>query len=66
MLDADAPALFGATEDDVAERFVFAGNRPLIDRVSVHGIERVLGGRHVFREPFAAGFRLAMMQLLTD
>lgn len=65
VLDADAPALFGATEDDVAERFVFAGNRPLIDRVSVHGVERVLGGRHVFREPFAAGFRLAMMQLLT-
>jgi formimidoylglutamate deiminase len=66
VLDADAPALFGATESDVAERFVFAGNRPLIDRVCVHGIDRVLGGRHVFREPFAAGFRLAMTQLLAD
>ncbi len=66
VLDADAPALFGATESDVAERFVFAGNRPLIDRVCVHGIDRVLGGRHVFRDPFAAGFRLAMTQLLAD
>jgi formimidoylglutamate deiminase len=66
VLDAEAPVLFGATHDDVAERFVFAGNRPLIERVSVHGIDRVLGGRHVFREPFAAGFRLAMMQLLEE
>ncbi|MFZ9348546.1 MAG: formimidoylglutamate deiminase [Arenimonas sp.] len=66
VLDAEAPVLFGATDADVVERFVFAGNRPLIDRVRVHGIDRVVGGRHVFREPFAAGFRLAMKQLLAD
>lgn len=62
--DAEAPALFGATEDDFAERVIFAGNRPLIRRVTANGIVRVADGRHVFREPFEAGYKLALRQLL--
>lgn len=63
-LDAEAPALLQASEDDVAGRFVFAGNRPLVRRVRSYGVDRVLEGRHIFREPFYAGYRLAMQQLL--
>jgi formimidoylglutamate deiminase len=66
VLDSDVPAMFGATADDMAERFVFAGNRPMIKEVSAFGIVRVQGGRHLFREPFEAGFKLAMQQLLTE
>jgi formimidoylglutamate deiminase len=63
-LDGNAPALFGAGAEDLAERFIFAGNRPLIQRVSAHGVERVTGGEHVFRRPFEAAYKLAMGQLL--
>jgi formimidoylglutamate deiminase len=63
-LDGNAPALFGATAEDLANRFIFAGNRPLIRRVTAHGIERVINGEHVFRRPFEAAYRLAMDQLL--
>ena len=63
-LDGNAPALFGASAQDLASRFIFAGNRPLIRRVTAHGIERVINGEHVFRRPFEAAYRLAMDQLL--
>ncbi len=63
-LDGNAPALFGASAEDLASRFIFAGNRPLIRRVTAHGIERVINGEHVFRRPFEAAYRLAMDQLL--
>jgi formimidoylglutamate deiminase len=65
-LDAEVPALFGARPSDAAERFVFAGNRPMIKTVTAHGIERVRDGRHVFREPFEAGFKRVMQQLLAE
>lgn len=64
VLDSDVPAMFGASPEDMAERFVFAGNRPMIKEVSTGGIVRVRDGRHLFREPFEAGFKLAMQQLL--
>jgi formimidoylglutamate deiminase len=65
-LEPNVPTLFGARQTDVAERFVFAGNRAMIKTVTAHGIERVRDGRHVFREPFEAGFKLAMQQLLAE
>lgn len=63
-LDGNAPCLFGATDADLADRFIFAGNRPLIRGVTAHGIERVIDGQHVFRRPFEQTFKLAMDQLL--
>ena len=63
-LDGNAPALFGASATDLADRFVFAGNRPLVKRVTAHGVERVTDGQHVFRRPFEQTFKLAMAQLL--
>jgi formimidoylglutamate deiminase len=63
-LDADAPALFHANADDLADRFVFAGNRPLVRSVKALGLVRVEGGEHVFRRPFEAAYKLALGQLL--
>ena len=63
-LDGNAPVLFGATATDLADRFVFAGNRQLIRSVTAQGIERVIDGQHVFRRPFEQTFKLAMSQLL--
>ncbi|HWR95252.1 MAG TPA: formimidoylglutamate deiminase [Arenimonas sp.] len=63
-LDADAPALFHAHADDLADRFVFAGNRPLVRTVKALGMVRVEGGEHVFRRPFEAAYKLALGQLL--
>jgi formimidoylglutamate deiminase len=64
-LDPDAPALYGATEDDLAERFLFAGNRPLVREVEVAGRAVVEAGRHLERERFAMGYRAALGRLLS-
>lgn len=66
VLDAGAVALVGATEADVADRWVFAGNRPLVDTVSVAGVRRVEAGAHRDRESIAARYRAAMTALLQD
>lgn len=61
--DGDAPQLVGATADDIADRWIFSGNRPVIDRVEVAGREVVVGGRHVAREAIATRFAAAMVRL---
>ena len=63
-LDGDAPALIGATPADVADRWIFAGNRNVVDRVAVAGREVVRAGRHLDREGVAARFATAMRTLL--
>jgi formimidoylglutamate deiminase len=64
VLDASAPALFHAKPEDTADRWLFAGNRPLIRQVHACGQRRVDNGQHVFRQPFAAAYQLAIGQLL--
>ena len=63
-LDSSAPALFHSKPDDLANRFIFAGNRPLIQTVTSLGLVRVEEGQHVFRRPFEAAYKLALGQLL--
>lgn len=65
-LDADAPALAGARDDDVLDRFVFAGNRPLIDQVFVGGECVVAGGRHRQRDAMALEYGKTLRRLLAD
>jgi formimidoylglutamate deiminase len=65
-LDEAAPALIGATAEDVHDRFVFAGNRPLVQEVQVGGRRVVEGGRHPRREEIGARYRKAMRALLCD
>ncbi len=64
VLDADAPILAGATEDDVVDRWIFSGNRPLVRDVTVAGVRVVEDGRHRYRDAIAARYREAMRQLL--
>ncbi|UNK43396.1 formimidoylglutamate deiminase [Luteimonas sp. S4-F44] len=64
VLDADAPLLAGATPADVADRWLFAGNRPLVREVEVAGNRLVVDGRHRLHAQAAQGHADAMRRLL--
>ena len=66
VLDAGAPALAGATRGDLLDRFVFAGNRPLVRETHVAGERVVAGGQHRDREAVARRYSLAIAGLLAD
>jgi formimidoylglutamate deiminase len=65
-LDECAPALAGVSADDVHDRFVFAGNVPLVRDVYVGGQRVVQDGRHPRREEIATRYRRALRALLAD
>jgi formimidoylglutamate deiminase len=64
VLDAQAPALAGATPHDLLDRLVFAGNRPLVRETHVAGRCVVAGGRHPEREPVARRYGQVLQGLL--
>ena len=64
QLDPQAPVFAGATASDLVDRWIFAGNRPAVDRVEVAGRWVVEDGRHREREAIAREFRAAMGVLL--
>jgi formimidoylglutamate deiminase len=64
VLDADAPQFAGATEGDIADRWIFSGNRPLVRDVHVAGARAVADGRHRDRDAIAARYRAAIATLL--
>lgn len=66
VLDESAPALAGASDADVLDRFLFAGNRPLIERVYVGGQCVVENGRHHRHDEFAQRYRATLARLLQD
>ncbi|RMH93566.1 formimidoylglutamate deiminase [Lysobacter pythonis] len=66
VLDAEAPALIGANASDVADRWLFAGNRNVVKAVCVAGVEVVRDGRHHKREEVLADYRAAVARLLGD
>lgn len=66
VLDADAPALIGATYTDIADRWLFAGNRNAVKEVIVAGRQVVTDGRHVARDRVLADYRSAITALLAD
>ncbi|MCX7562612.1 formimidoylglutamate deiminase [Xanthomonadaceae bacterium XH05] len=66
VLDQQAPALAGARDEDVLDRFVFAGNRSMIERVFVGGECVVEGGRHCRREAIAREYGKTLRRLLAD
>lgn len=65
-LDGGAPLLIGATAEDIADRWIFSGNRPAVKSVTVAGREVVAEGRHHDRETVAARFAVAMQGLLAS
>ena len=66
LLDADTPALAGAMPEDLVDRWLFAGNRPLVNQVRVAGREVVVDGRHVQREAIARRYGDTLRRLLRD
>ncbi len=66
VLDASAPQLAGATADDIADRWIFSGNRNLVREVRVGGRRVVADGIHGGREAIAARYAAAMQGLLSD
>ena len=65
QLDGGAPALAAATAADVLDRFVFAGNRPLVREVHVAGQACVREGRHRDAEGIARRYRAVLSSLLS-
>ena len=66
VLDADAPSLIGATVADIADRWVFAGNRNVVRDVHVAGRQVVCDGLHPLRDGVLANYRNAISALLAD
>ena len=66
VLDADAPAMVGATPEDALDRWVFCGNRPLVRDVFVDGRRVVADGRHPQRESAAAAYAATLRRLLSN
>jgi formimidoylglutamate deiminase len=65
VLDAEAPAMVGATCEDVLDRWVFCGNRPLVRDVFVAGRRVVAEGCHAQRESAAAAYAATLRRLLS-
>jgi formimidoylglutamate deiminase len=63
-LDADAAQFAGATDADIADRWIFAGNRPLLREVRVGADTPVVDGRHRDRDAIEARYRDAVPKLL--
>jgi len=63
VLDAQAPLLAGATRDEVADRWLFSGNRPCVQEVRVAERTVVADGRHPGRERVLARYRQAVGSL---
>ncbi|MCF7221248.1 formimidoylglutamate deiminase [Marilutibacter chinensis] len=66
VLDGAAAQLTGATVDDLLDRWIFSGNRNLVDEVYVAGRRVVDGGRHRDRDAIATRYRDALAVLMRD
>jgi formimidoylglutamate deiminase len=64
VLDGDAPQLAGAFTDNVADRWIFSGNRNLVREVDVGGQPLVREGRHRDRDAVAAGYARCIKALV--
>lgn len=64
LLDGEAPALAAASVEEVPDRWVFCGNRPLVREVWVAGRRVVAEGRHPLRERAARDYAATLKRLL--
>ena len=65
-LDGASPVLAGATAGDIADRWIFSGNRRAVRDVQVGGRQVVADGRHVSRDPVLARYRQVLPGLVQD
>lgn len=66
VLDGSAPVLSSARANEVADRWIFAGNRPLIKEVHVAGTVLVQAGCHREQARIADDYRRAVGRLRAD
>lgn len=66
VLDADASTFAGACADDVADRWLFCGNTPLVREVHVGGRQVVSDGRHPLREVARVEYATTLRRLLVS
>lgn len=66
VLDGRQPALAGARAGDLLDRYVFAGNRPLVLETHVAGEQVVSAGRHRDHEAISRRYRTTLERLLAD
>ena len=64
VLDAESATLTGATEADIADRWLFAGNRNVVREVTVAGQRVVADGRHRRRDETLRAYLSAINTLL--
>lgn len=64
LLDAAMPVLAGATDEDIADRWIFSGNRNCVREVVVDGNRAVIDGHHRDRDAIAARYRKTIDTLL--
>jgi formimidoylglutamate deiminase len=64
LLDAAAPTLLGASDVDIADRWIFSGNRNVVREVVLGGERVVVDGHHRDRDAVAARYRKAIEALL--
>ena len=63
LLDADAPQFAGATAADIADRWIFSGNRTLLRETRIGGEALVVDGRHRDHDAIAKDYREAIARL---
>ena len=61
-LDEHAPALIGA-RDDVADRWIFSGNRNLVREVKINGRPVIADGRHALQDEIVRDYSAAFGRL---
>ena len=64
VLDPGSPLMTGATATDVADRWIFSGNRAAVRDVVVAGHRVVADGRHPARDAVLARYQGAVARLL--
>lgn len=66
VLDGAAPAFAGARGADLADRWLFCGNAPLLREVRVGGRPVVVDGRHPLRESARLAYAATLRRLLAS
>ena len=66
LLDPQAPVLAAARQDDVVDRWIFSGNRTVVQEVHVDGRRVVTEGRHRDSDAIGTRYREVLARLLSD
>lgn len=62
-LDCDHPRLYGRSQDDLIDSWIFSGNCNLVRDVYIGGVKLIADGRHVNEDMIAQNYRDTLDQL---